>query len=110
MLYYRPKNIYRSIYIYRSINLCIDLNGRLYLYIIKPYNSFFVINCHIARQDFILNDQFSGGRNPSKILKYQSIVFYVRCIDVTQTQTESGTEVLQTKAESKYKFGHTELI
>jgi len=38
--------------------------------IIKPYNSFFVINCHIARQDFILNDQFSGGRNPGKILKY----------------------------------------
>jgi hypothetical protein len=38
--------------------------------IIKPYNSFFVINCHIARQDFILNDQFSGGRNPGKILKF----------------------------------------
>jgi hypothetical protein len=38
--------------------------------IIKPYNSFFVINCHIAPQDFILNDQFSGGRNPGKILKY----------------------------------------
>jgi hypothetical protein len=34
--------------------------------------------------------------------------FYVRCID--DTQTESGTEVLQTQAESKYKFGHTELV
>ena len=26
---------------------------------------------------------------------YQPIIFYVRCNDVTQTQTESGTEVLQ---------------
>jgi hypothetical protein len=25
-----------------------------------------VINRHIARQDFILNDLFSGGRNPGK--------------------------------------------
>ena len=76
--------------------------------IIKPYNSFFVINCHIAWQDFILNDQFSDGRNPGKILKYYPIVFYLRCIDIRQT--ESGTEVLQTQAESKYKFGHTELV
>ena len=38
------------------------------------------------------------------------IVFYVRCKDVTQTQTESGTEVLQTQAECKYKFVHTELV
>jgi hypothetical protein len=37
--------------------------------IIKPYNPFFVINCHIAQHDFILNDPFSGGRNPGKILK-----------------------------------------
>jgi hypothetical protein len=29
--------------------------------IIKPYNSFFVINRHIARRDFILNDLFCGG-------------------------------------------------
>ena len=35
--------------------------------IIKPYNSFFVINRHIARHNFILNDLFSGGRNPGKI-------------------------------------------
>ena len=35
--------------------------------IIKPYNSFFVINRHIARHNFILNDVFSGGRNPGKI-------------------------------------------
>ena len=34
--------------------------------IIKPYDSFLVINRHIARQDFILNDLFSGGRNPAK--------------------------------------------
>ena len=38
--------------------------------IIKPYNSFFVINRHIARRDFILNDLFCGGRNPGKILKF----------------------------------------
>ena len=36
--------------------------------IIKPYNSFFVINRHIARQNFILNNLFSGGWNPDKIL------------------------------------------
>ena len=43
--------------------------------IIKPCNSFFVINCHIAWQDFILNDLFSGGRNPGKILKCTSQTF-----------------------------------
>jgi hypothetical protein len=43
--------------------------------IIKPYNSLFVINCHIARQDFILNDLFSGVRNPGKILKFTSQSF-----------------------------------
>ena len=36
--------------------------------IIKPYNSFFVINRHIAWQDFILND-------PGKILKFTSQTF-----------------------------------
>ena len=35
--------------------------------IIKPYNSFFVINCHIAQQVFMLNDLFSGGGNSGKI-------------------------------------------
>ena len=46
------------------------------LYIIlKPHNSFFVINHHIARQNFILNDPFSGGRNPGKILKFTSQTF-----------------------------------
>ena len=63
--------------------------------IIKSYNSFFVINRHIAQQDFILNDLFCGGRNPGKILKFTPIVFYIRCNDVTQTQTKSDTEVLQ---------------
>ena len=43
--------------------------------IIKPYNSFFVINRHIARQDFILNDLFCGGRNPGKILIFTSQTF-----------------------------------
>jgi hypothetical protein len=37
---------------------------------LKPYDLFFGINCHIARQDFILNDQLSGVRNPGKILKF----------------------------------------
>ena len=40
--------------------------------IIKPYNSFFVINRHIARRDFILNDLFCGGRNLGKIFKFTS--------------------------------------
>ena len=43
--------------------------------IIKPNNSFFVINSHIARQEFILNDLFSGGRNPVKILKFTTQMF-----------------------------------
>ena len=43
--------------------------------IIKSCNSFFVINRDIARQDFILNDLFSGGRNPGKILKCTSQTF-----------------------------------
>jgi hypothetical protein len=43
--------------------------------IIKPCNSFFVINRHIERQDFILNDLFSGGRNLGKILKFTSQTF-----------------------------------
>jgi hypothetical protein len=43
--------------------------------IIKPYHSFFVINRHIARQDFILNDLFSSGRNPGKMLKFSSQTF-----------------------------------
>jgi hypothetical protein len=30
--------------------------------------------------------------------------------DVTQTQTESGTEVLQTQAECIYRFVHIELV
>jgi hypothetical protein len=38
------------------------------------------------------------------------IVFYVRCNDVTQIQTESGTKVLQMQAKCKYKFVHTELV
>jgi hypothetical protein len=34
-----------------------------------------MINRHIARQNFILNDPFSGGRNPDKILKFTSQTF-----------------------------------
>ena len=52
---------------------------------IKPYDLFFGINCHIARQDFILNDQLSGVRNPGKI-KYL-LANVVRLNDVTQAQT-----------------------
>ena len=40
--------------------------------IIKPYNSFFVINRNIARQGFVLNDSCCDGRNPGKILKFTS--------------------------------------
>jgi hypothetical protein len=41
------------------------------------------------------------------LLLYYTII---GCNDVTQTQTESGTEVLQMKAECIYKFAHTELV
>jgi hypothetical protein len=61
-------------------------------------NRFLGILYGIARKDFILNDLFSGGRNPGKILKFTPIVFYIRCNDVTQTQTESGREILQMQA------------
>jgi ABC-type protease/lipase transport system fused ATPase/permease subunit len=37
-------------------------------------------------------------------------VFYVHSNDVTQTQIENGTKVLQTQTECKYKFVHTELV
>ena len=43
--------------------------------IIKPYNSYFVIIRHIARQNIILNYLFSRGRNPGKILKLTSQTF-----------------------------------
>ena len=66
--------------------------------IIKSCNSFFVINRHIARQDFILNDIFSGGRNPGKIFKCTSQTFSTSIAMMSHTQTESGTEVLQTQA------------
>ena len=57
----------------------------------------FVFCDKLSYQVLILNDLFSGGRNPGKILKFTSqSIFYVSCNDVTQTQTESGTGVLQT--------------
>jgi hypothetical protein len=69
-----------------------------------------VINRHIARQDFILNDKFSSGRNPDKILKYTSHMFPTSvALTSTQTQTEGSTEVLQTQAECIYKFAHIEM-
>ena len=50
--------------------------------ITKPYNSFFVINRHIARQDFILNDLFSSGWNPGNIWKFTSQTFST-CVAMT---------------------------
>jgi hypothetical protein len=46
---------------------------------------------------------------------YQPIVFYVRCNDVTQTQTrqlekQSGKEVLQMQQNANMQFVHTELV
>ena len=34
-----------------------------------------MINRHIAQQEFILNDPFSSGQNPGKILKFTSQTF-----------------------------------
>ena len=45
------------------------------LIVLYSINSFFVINRHIVRQDFILNDLFSGGRNTGKVLKCTSQTF-----------------------------------
>ena len=78
--------------------------------IIKPYHSFFVINRRIARQDFILNDLFSSGRNPGKIFKFTSQTFSTSVAMTSHKQTESGTEALQTQAECKYKFALIELV
>ena len=51
---------------------------------------------------------------PGSILKDCFLLFSFKfkssCNDVTQTQTESVTEVLQAQAECKYKFVHTELV
>ena len=49
-----------------------------------------MINHHIARQNFILNDPFSGGRNPGKILKFTSQTFSTS-VAMNVTQTETGT-------------------
>ena len=59
-----------------------------------------MINRHIARQNFILNDPFSGGRNPGEIIKFTSQMF-LRPLQYC---------VLQTQAECKYKFVHIELV
>jgi hypothetical protein len=81
----------------------IDHNHMEYLYIItfmvlysiiKPYNSFFVINRHIARHNFILDDLFSGRRNPVKILKF------------TYTSQTFSTSVAMTSHKHKQKVAH----
>ena len=59
--------------------------------IIKSYNSFIVINRHIARQNFILNDPFSRRQNPDKILKFTSQAFSTSVAMTSHKQTESGT-------------------
>jgi hypothetical protein len=51
-----------------------------------------VINRHIARQNFILNDPFSDGRNPGKILKFTSQAF--------------STSVAMTSHKHKQKVAH----
>ena len=45
-----------------------------------------------------------------KAIASKTFSIHVRCNDVTQAQTESGTEVLQMQAECKYKFIHPELV
>ena len=75
--------------------------------IIKPYNLFFVINRHIARQNFTLNNLFSGGRNPGKILKFTSQTFSTSVAMTSHKHKQSDTEVLQMQAECKNKFVYT---
>ena len=51
-----------------------------------------MINRHIAQQEFILNDPFSGGQNPGKILKFTSQTF--------------STSVAMTSHKHKQKVAH----
>ena len=51
-----------------------------------------MINRHIARQNFILNDPFIDGRNPGKILKFTSQTF--------------STSVAMTSYKHKQKVAH----
>ena len=60
--------------------------------IIKPYNSFFMIKRHIARQNFIFNDPFSGGQSPGEILIFTSQTF--------------STSVAMTSYKHKQKVAH----
>ena len=71
--------------------------------IIKPYNSFFVINRHIARQDFILNDLFSGGQNQCKILKCISQTFST---SVVMTSHKHKQKVAQKFCKCKQIYTH----
>ena len=75
--------------------------------IIKPYNSFFVINRNIARPNFILNDLFSGGRNPVKKFKFTSQTFST---SVAMTSNKHKQKVAQKFYECKYKLVHIELV
>ena len=79
--------------------------------IIKPYNSFFCDKSSYCTAGFQIERsilRWAKSRQNFKI--YSPNDFYVRCNNVTQTQTVSGTEVFQTQAECKYKFVHTELV
>ena len=72
-IYWNSRLVFQSISSLHLQNVIYRFITFMVLYsIIKPYNSFFVINRHIARQNFILNDPFSGGRNPGKIFKFTS--------------------------------------
>jgi hypothetical protein len=53
-----------------------------------------------------LKSNINQDRRPRSIFLFSATLH----IDVTQTQTESATEVLQTQAEFNYKFVHTELV
>jgi hypothetical protein len=64
-----------------------------------------VINHHIARLDFILNDLFSGGRNTGKILKFTSHSF-----SSSVAMTSHKQKVAPKFYKRKYKFVHTELV
>jgi hypothetical protein len=78
--------------------------------IIKPYNSLFVINRHIARQDFILNDLFSGGRNPGKILKFANQTFSTSVAMTSHKHKQKMAQKFYKQAECNYKFVHIELV
>jgi hypothetical protein len=78
--------------------------------IIKPYNSFFVINRNIARQGFVLNDLFCDGRNPGKILKFTSQTLSTSLAMTSHKHKQKVAQKFYTRKQNAYINLYTELV